>query len=301
MVTVVTVCSTPDVRAATAAVQRESQPPSVDLVVLDVAVTDNKGVPITDLKASDFRVKEDGHLVDVKTFVRVPDAEDGISEGRSVALLLDDAGVPALGSIGVQQLSRAVLSQARRGDDVSVVRLHARNDEAYGDMTEALARIDDYRGGAVPFVSGDAQADALNRIATMSEQLSISEGRRKALVCIGAQVVCDVREPGNDVRQEVWVAWRRAVTAAARANVAVYAIVPGRIRMRGGGIADATGGLTYGSLSDFRDPIVSLWNDSGFHYLVGYWPGGKSREIHSISVSVTRPKVRVRARRMRGE
>jgi hypothetical protein len=70
--------------------------------------------------------------------------------------------------------------------------------------------------------------------------------------------------------------------------------------MRGGGIADATGGLTYASFSDFREPIVALWNDSGFHYLIGYWPSSKSRDLHSISVSVLRPKVHVRARRLRG-
>jgi VWFA-related protein len=290
----------PDGGTAARAAQREQPAPSVDLVVIDVAVTDSKGAPITDLKASDFRVKEDGREVDVKTFARVPDEEGGLIEGRSIALLLDDAGVPALGTLGVQQLSKAVLSLARQGDEVSVVRLHSRTDEAFGDMTEALTRIDRYRGGVLPFVPGEAQVDALNRIASMSEQMAISEGRRKAIVCIGAQGVCDGREPANDTRQEVIVAWRRAVTAAALANVAVYAIIPGRIRMRGGGIADATGGLTYASFSDFREPIVALWNDSGFHYLIGYWPSSKSRDLHSISVSVVRPKVHVRARRLRG-
>src|SRR5262245_24216221 len=82
----------PDGGAAERAAQRQQPAPSVDLVVIDVAVTDNKGTPITDLKATDFGVKEDGREMDVKTFARIPDEEGGSSGGRSIALLLDDAG-----------------------------------------------------------------------------------------------------------------------------------------------------------------------------------------------------------------
>ena len=276
--------------------------PSIDLVVIDVAVTDRKGVPVLDLTAGDFRIREDGDDVAIKTFEAVRATSDGDREtGRTVALLLDDAGVPPLGTTTIQQLAKAVLSQTRVGDEISVVRLHGRGDEAYGDAIEALDRINAYRAGLAPFSPVDAQIDTVRQIAAMSRQLATTEGRRKALVCIGIQIVCDVPEPNFEARPTLVVAWREAVAAAARANVAVYAIIPGRVRIRGGGIADATGGLTYGSLSDFREPIEAVWNDSGAHYLLGYWPGPKRRVVHSISVSVNRPQVRVRARRQRGE
>ena len=288
------------------AVSAQRRPPvassaSLDLVVLDVVVTDNKGNPVPGLTVDDFHVKEDGQVMEIKTFSRVQAHGSGRSDdGRTVAMLLDDTGIPPLGSTAIQQLSKAVLSLAIRGDEVSVVRLNS-NDEAYGDVTEALDRVEAYRGGARPFVLSEAQAGALNRIAAMADQLSVTEGRRKAIVCIGSQMVCDVAEPGNDSRQEVWSAWQRAITATARANVAVYAIIPGRVRMRGGGIADATGGETYASFSDFREPIVTLWNDSSAHYMLGYWPGDKLRALHAISVSVARPKTHVRVRHLRGE
>ena len=276
--------------------------PSIDLVVIDVAVTDRKGVPVLDLAAGDFHVKEDGEDVAIKTFEAVRATNDGDREnGRTVALLLDDVSIPPLGTLMIQQLAKAVLTPRREGDEISVVRLHVRGDEPYGDAIEAQDRINAYRAGLAPFNPGDTQIEVLRQIAAISRQLMITEGRRKALVCIGSQIVCDVPEPGFDARPSLATAWREAVTSASLANVAVYAVVPGRIRLRGGGIAEATGGLTYGSLSDFREPIVALWNDSGAHYLLGYWPGPKRKTVHSISVSVNRPQVRVRARRQRGE
>jgi VWFA-related protein len=289
-------------RVAVAGQRNVPREPSIDLVVLDVAVTDRNGAPILDLTADDFRVKEDGELVRVKTFEAVRATRDGdLATGRTVALLLDDTGVPVLGTTAIQELAKAVLSLSRLGDEVSVVRLHGRADEAYGDVIEALARIDAYRGGAMPFSPIDAQVNALRRIAAMARQLAVTEGRRKAIVCIGTQLVCDVSEPRGDARSSVFTAWREAVAETAKANVAVYAIVPGRLRMSGGGIVDATGGLTHGSLSDFRRPIETLWNDTGAHYLLGYWPGSKRRPVHSISVDVERDKVRIRARRRRAD
>ena len=51
--------------------------PSIDLVVIDVAVTDRKGVPVLDLTAGDFRIREDGDDVAIKTFEAVRATSDG--------------------------------------------------------------------------------------------------------------------------------------------------------------------------------------------------------------------------------
>jgi VWFA-related protein len=288
--------------APAAAQRKDASSPSLDLVVLDVVVTDRDDRSVRDLTAAEFTIKEDGDVVQVKTFEHIDlRSAAPAGEGRTVAMLLDDVGVPPLGTTAIQQLSKAVLSLARPGDELSVVRLHSRNDEAFGDTIEAMARIEAYRGGIMPFNFVDAETESLRRMAAMSRQLGITEGRRKALVCIGAQLVCDIPEPTRDARADLWDAWVDAVSAAAKANVAVYAIIPGRVRQRGGGVVDATGGLTYASFSDFREPIVTLWNDSSTHYLIGYWPGPRSRQIHSIDVRVDRAKVRIRARQRRGE
>ena len=51
----------------------------------------------------------------------------------------------------MQAIARALLSPFDQGDEVSVVRLSSRSDEAFGDVSTAGDRIDGYRGGMVPF------------------------------------------------------------------------------------------------------------------------------------------------------
>jgi VWFA-related protein len=281
--------------------QRRPRPAaSVDLVEIDVAVIDRHDNAVRDLEAADFRIKEDGELVEIKTFSKLAAGEDDSRDGRTIALLLDDTGISPLGTLSVQSIAKAFLTPARPADEVSVVRLHSRADEAYGDMLEAQQRIAGYRGGVRPFVPRESPGDMLRQVAVMSRQLGTGSSGRKAIVCIGAQGLCDVSQP-LDGAGDLFDSWLAAVSAAATANVAVYAVVPGRVRLRGGGIVEATGGETYGSISDLGVPIRSVWQDSTLHYLLGYWPGQKSRRLHRIDVSVTRSHVTVRARRQRGE
>jgi VWFA-related protein len=284
--------------APLAAQRRSPRPPSVDLVEIDVAVIDNRGNNVGDLAAGEFRVKEDGRVVDIKTFSRVTVGGGDSREGRTIALLLDDTGIGTLGTASVQSIAKAFLAPAETRDEVSVVRLHSRTDEAYGDVSEALHRIASYRGGVIPFVPGESQGDVLRQIAAMSGQLAASGNRRKAIVCIGALALCDVAEPPGGGASNRWLA---AVSTAATANVAVYAVVPGRLRLRGGGIVEATGGETFVSTTDLRPPIAAVWRDSTMHYLLGYWPGERPRRLHRIDVSVSRPRRLVRARRQRGD
>jgi VWFA-related protein len=281
--------------------QRRSPPPaSVDLVEIDVVVIDRHDDAVADLEATDFRIKEDGDSVEIKTFSRVVAGDAGSRDGRTIALLLDDTGISSLGTLSVQSIAKAFLTPAHPADELSVVRLHSRTDEAYGDMLEALQRINEYRGGVMSFVPRESQSDVLRQIAVMSRQLGTSTSGRKAIVCVGAQLLCDVSQPLESTG-DLWDGWLAAISAAATANVAVYAVVPGRVRLRGGGIVEATGGEIYGSMSDLRVPIGSVWRDSTLHYLVGYWPGPKSRRLHRVDVSVARPRVTVRARRQRGD
>jgi hypothetical protein len=91
-----------------------------------------------------------------------------------------------------------------------------------------------------------------------------------------------------------------AVSASARANVSVYAIIPGRTILRGGGLADLTGGEVFATMYDVGPAIDRILQDASHYYVLGYWPSGKSREIHTIDVKVNRRDVKVRARRRRG-
>src|SRR5262249_31963470 len=151
-----------------------------DLVELDVVALDRNDQPVTDLRREDFTIKEDGHAVALKTFSSVsalgslePD------DGRVVVLLMDDIGVPATGTTPMRQIAPVVLSPTGDGDEISVVRLASRSDEAFGDIRTARDRIDGYHGGAVPFGMPDTPETMLKMVAKIAGQLEAIDHRRK--------------------------------------------------------------------------------------------------------------------------
>ena len=284
------------------AAQRKTAPPSVDLVELDVAVLDREGKPVTGLSAQDFAVKEDGEQVDIKTFLEAqpttPADPDNI---RSVVLLLDDVAVPASGTLTMQTIGKAFLESVDARDELSVIRLRNPTDETFGDRSVAASRIVAFQAAAFPFADFNTISDTLVRVADVSRQLEADDHRRKAVVCIGAPVVCNIDEPSSSsVRPRHWMSWVDAVTASAKANVAVYAIIPGRMTLRGGGLSDLTGGEVFATMYDVGPAIDRILQDASNYYMLGYWPSGKSREVHSIDVKVSRRGVKVHARRRRG-
>jgi len=282
--------------------QRKTFLPSVDLVELDVAVLDRHGKPVTGLTAEDFAVKEDGDKADIKTFLEAqPTTRTDPDNVRSVVLLLDDMGVPASGTLAMQTIGKAFLQSVDQRDELSVIRLRNRTDETFGDRSVAASRITGFQAAAFPFADFNTIADTLVRVADVSRQLEADDHRRKAVVCVGSPIVCNIEEPSSSsARPRHWSSWVDAVGASAKANVAVYAIIPGRVSLRGGGLADLTGGEVFVTMYDVGAAIDRILQDSSNYYMLGYWPSGKSREVHSIDVKVSRRGVKVHARRRRG-
>jgi len=279
-------------------------PPAADLVELDVVALDRHDQPVTDLRREDFKVKEDGRVVDVKTFSQItvlgspePDA------GRVVALLMDDVGVPSTGTSAMQAIARALLSPFEPGDEVSVVRLSNRSDEAFGDVGTAVDRIDGYRAGLARFSRRDTPETVLKAVAKMSQQLEPLDHRRKVILCLGLPYVCDVSEPALGRTSVLWRAWVAALSAAASANVSVYCVDPtgarGVSRSFGDGLVRTTGGQMFSGATAFAPAAEAIWREAGHYYLLGYWPSASTRELHAIDVKVARKGVHVRARQRR--
>lgn len=291
--------------AATVSAQRRPPVPlSADLVELDVVVLDKDERPITDLRQEDFKIKEDGRLVEVKTFAPVKAL--GTTEpddARVVTLLMDDIGVPVTGTTPMQQIAPAVLAPLGDGDELSVVRLASRTDEAFGDVGTALERIAGYRGGAVPFTMPDAPETMLRAVTKIAGQLESIDHRRKVIICLGLPVVCDVSEPSLGSHSRFWPAWTAAIAAAARANVSVYCIDPTGVRagryLSGDGLVELTGGRTFAYQNRFAAAGEAVWREAGHYYLIGYWPAESKNELRSIDVSVARKGARVHARKRR--
>jgi VWFA-related protein len=295
------VCS---LAASLAAQHRKPAPTSADLVELDVVVLDHDDRPITDLRQDEFKIKEDGHAVEVKTFASVKalgttDPDDA----RSVVLLMDDIGVPITGTAPMQQIAPVMLSPFGPGDDVSVVRLSSRTDEAFGDVRTARDRIDGYRGGVQPFAIPDTRYTVLRAIAKISQQLESIDHRRKVILCLGLPGVCDVSEPALGGSSPTWNLWVAAIAAAGRANAAVYCVDPtgarGGLNVSGNGLVQMTGGRLLAHENSFPPFAEAIWREAGHYYWLGYWPQASTRELHSIDVSVTRKGARVHARRAR--
>jgi VWFA-related protein len=277
----------------------QNQFQNVDLVDVDVVVTDDDGKPVTGLKKDDFDVREDGKAVELKTFVSLATSEDP-SVPRSMVILLDDVTMPTETVNAVKALATYLALQARPIDDLSVIRFRNQDDEPFGDRRAALARIQQYQGAPLRYAPAGAPEDVLRLIASVSKKLESTGRRRKILVCIGAPRICAVREPGRFAGGWFYDDWTAAVSTAARANLSMYSVLAAPARFSGEGIVEATGGIILRNASDFRPLLDRIWQDAGHHYLLGYWPPASSKDVHTISVKVTRKGVHVLARRQRG-
>ena len=298
------------VRAATAvalamlavgggSVQKPTPAPSIDLVELDVVVTDHNGQHVPGLKREDFEVKEDGKVVDIKTFMAVSaGGSTKLDDGRSMVVLLDDMGMSTMATTAIKALANYVAAFAGPGDEFSVIRL-TKGDEPYGDVDSAVGRIAEYQPSPVPFDGLQAVEDVLITVKTVAQRFEDSGRRRKVLVCIGSPQVCNILEPRRWALRSMYQRWLDTVTAAARANLSVYSLVSRRGGPSSGGLNEVTGGELFGTTSDLRPAVRRIWEDASRHYLLGYWPSGSAKELHSIQVRVAGKGRRALARRVR--
>jgi len=125
---------------------------SVTLVQIDAAVTDKKGRPVTDMRAEDFRISEDGRSQEITNFSYVatesaaqpqpggpPSGPSGRSTPpppppqlrpeqvrRTIALVVDDLGMSFETMAGVRDgLKKFVNEQMQPGDLVAIIRTGA--------------------------------------------------------------------------------------------------------------------------------------------------------------------------------
>lgn len=287
--------------AALAAIKSEPERVEIDAVVLD----DHGGI-VAGLQQGDFHVREGGRPVTVDSFSEVSSLGIGGGAGsRSIILLLDDSTVPPQATSIVQDIARLVVAQANAADKISVIRLNRRSDEVVWNQPIALSRIAEYRAGMTPFAGIETLQSALSQVTKLSREFERVEHQRKVIVGIGSREVFDIPEPRDRENSLLWTAWTAAVAGAARANVSVYVIDPagltGRVQIsRSTGLVAETGGAAFYNSHDFQKAVDDIWREASHYYLLGYAPVRSSAGLQAIDVAVGRPKVHVRARRMRG-
>lgn len=286
---------------ASSPAQKTSSFQNIDLVDVDVVVTDGEGRPVTGLKKEDFDIREDGKPVALQTFLARTNTEaDDDDTGRSMVILLDDVTMPRESVNAVKAIATYLAMQARPTDELGVIRFRKLDDEPFGDRRVALERIAEYQGALVRYAPAGSPEDVLKLVASVSRKLESTGRRRKILVCIGAPRICSVTHLGRFGGGSFYEDWVDAVGAAARANLSMYALLAVPARVSDEGLVEVTGGTVFRGASDFRPLLDRIWQDAGHHYLLGYWPPASSKDLHSISVKVARKGVHVLARRQRG-
>lgn len=211
----------------------------VDLIQLDVSVTDKNHQPVRGLTADDFTVIESGQKQTIQAFVPIDLPEEpprapgwmrdvapdvnvntGVDEDRLVVLLIDDYSEDVAKDLwaqkGVKQIAKGIIDKLGPRDLAAVIyTVGTRNNQEFThDRARLLAAVDGFNPAAV---LPDFAAMAI--LEHTVEVLGSVEQRRKVLVWISPAVV----PPGSNLRS--------VIKLAQLYNVNVYPIDPAGIRV----------------------------------------------------------------------
>jgi len=249
----------------------------VSAVEVYATVSDARGEPVAGLKASDFRVEEDGTPQSINTFAagEFPLAV-AIGIDRSFSVTPERlAAAKAAARSFVQQLRPADQAMVIAvGSEVETVAPLSAN---HADAAAALDRLAPW--GTTPL--HDATLAALDVIQGAS-------GRR-ALILLS-----DGEDRYSRTSSDALVAEAR------RRDVLVYPVATGRKRPElFAELASVTGGRTFHAAErrDLETALGAIARELRLQYLLGYTPASDQRRgWRSIRVTVARPEMRVRAR-----
>jgi VWFA-related protein len=177
----------------------------VDLVALNVVVTDQQQEPVSGLTATDFTVLEDGVRQEVAFFAATDIPID-------LALLLDTSGSMSEKMGIVQQAAKKFVDTLRPGDRVMVVDIKGATKVLYGlgpDLRAAGAAIEGTTsGGSTGLYTG-----LYSTLSWLAKANRSGEVRRQALV---------VLSDGLDTAS--LIAFEDVMDAVKRSDVAIYTI-----------------------------------------------------------------------------
>jgi VWFA-related protein len=309
-----------------AALAAQTQPvfrSRVQLIEVDVQVTDQNGNAVRGLTRDDFAILEDDVPQEIAelTFVDLPieprterradlkaaesDVATNTGEGRMYVLLLNGSGERA------RLVARRFVEEAvGPNDQVAVVQPLGTMSAAQGFTTnrhlmlDAIDRID--RAEESSFISGDSTLIAFGVVEEMAKRLGRISGRRKVIVWFDPPSVFIDLSPRGAARM---FAQRDLLRAATRNNVAIYGVSTQGLTTALGmkwlehkaGIrvlADDTGGDVIVDSNDFSKGFDRFVRDNSSYYLLAYAPKVEHRDgkFHPLTVRVNRRGLTVRAR-----
>jgi VWFA-related protein len=272
------------------------------LLKLDVVATDDRGVPIKDLRPAEFEVWINGFQIPIQhvTFVSPASASDG----RIIVLLLDDMAVEQALVPRIREAARRFVDRMAPGDRIAVVSLNGTAMEVTADRAKLLQAIDNHYIRLVQMRLEDAGAQVLNTVTTISRQLAESPGGRNAIVAIGAGWLLDTPIPPLAASRDLRPEWVAAMQASAAAHVTFYVIDPagvGTRRANGGtsGFARETGGYAFMNTNDLAGASDRILRELDTYYVLAVEdpPFGRKADLRELEIKVLRRGVTARARR----
>jgi VWFA-related protein len=276
-------------------------PPARAQLWIDVTAVGSSGVPVTDLKPSEFEVWISGFRIPITDVVAVtPESGDR----RVVVVILDNAAVPPSLIPRVREAARLVVNKLAPGDRMAVVSLHEGTMELTGDRSRLLSAIDKYSPRAFPFRIEDASEHVLQTITHITRQLTEVSDHRKAIVAIGAGWLFDTPLPPPGLR-DLGPLWVTAMRAMASTHMTLYVIDPVGLGVAphgyfGGesGFARETGGHAFMNTNDLQGAVERIWRETGSYYLLGVVnpPMQRTADLRELNVKVLRKGVTVRTR-----
>lgn len=284
---------------ALAPVQELVFPAAVDLVQVVVAVTTKGGVPVRDLEAKDFVVREDGKARGIETFLRTSDVADSDRAPVELVLLLDTS------SSMTRDLMRArnvIVDFVQAVPSFSRGRVLAFDREAWdrGFDAQSVKPVIDQtiqlKGGA-----GTRIFDAVIRGAGL---VSGQRGRRVMVLFTDGEDSTSRQGRDDAVRalQESEVTCY-GVSYASRLGSFAAGGGTDQGRVRDGrrtleALAQGSGGFVIdGTSPDVVDQLKRIVEDIAALYVIGFAPGpSKKVERRRLKVEIARRDVTVRHR-----
>jgi Ca-activated chloride channel family protein len=252
---------------------------TTDLVEVYATVTDHRNAYVSDLSAADFVVQEDGIRQPISAFadgeaplVLAIGIDRSFSVPRPTLRVFTAAARAAIDKLGPRDRSLVLAI----GSEREIVAPLSENPERARD---ALAKVDSW--GSTPL--HDAIVDAMALVQS-------GRGRRALIVLTD----------GGDGDSQTTVA--ELVTQARVQDVLVYPVVVGHARPPAlVELAAAAGGRAFLSVkpAEVTSVLETVVDELRHQYVLGYVPSRPSEaepRWRSLTVRVTRPGLRVRAR-----
>jgi Ca-activated chloride channel homolog len=252
----------------------------VNLVEVYASVTDAQGRAVSGLTQADFELRENGEVQSIANFAA---GEFPLS----VALGIDRSFSMAGTRLSLaKSAAQAFLEELRPRDEAMIL--------AIGSQVEVAAPLSSNRPAqqvAINKLDAFGTTGLHDAIITAIEDVQPAKGRR-ALVLLS---------DGNDRYSRASAA--AALDRARRSDVMIYPVAIGQARAPlFAELATITGGRSFHARDGaaLADTLRSIARELRQQYLLGYTPArppvAGSNEWRSISVTVKRPDVRVRAR-----